>query len=78
MTGKGITETGFVRATYDDILKEKIRLAQEFFGDDIDTSEQTAMGKFLRIQAYEQNLIWELAEYVYNSIYPNTDRKSVV
>lgn len=72
MTGKGITETGFVRATYDDILKEKIRLAQEFFGDDIDTSEQTAMGKFLRIQAYEQNLIWELAEYVYNSIYPNT------
>lgn len=72
MTGKGITETGFVRALYSELLDEQIRLAQEYFGDDIDTSDQSALGKFLRIQAYQQNLLWELAEYNYNSIFPNT------
>lgn len=68
----GLTETGFVRRTYDDILNAKIEKAKELFGQDIDTSEQTPLGKFIRINAYDQALAEEEIELVYYSHFPST------
>lgn len=67
-----LDETGFKRRTYQEILESKIQRAQELFGADIETSEQTPLGKFIRINAYDQALLEELAERIYYSIFPDT------
>lgn len=67
-----LDETGFKRRTYQEILDGKIQRAQELFGADIDTSELTPLGKFIRINAYDQALTEEEAERIYYSIFPDT------
>ena len=68
----GLTDNGFVRRTYDDILNAKVQRAKELFGEDIDTSDLTPLGKFIRINAYDQALAEEELEAVYNARFPNT------
>lgn len=68
----GLTETGFHRRTYDEILRGKISRAEELFGSDIDTSEQTPLGKFIRIGAFDQALAEQEIEDLYYSIFPDT------
>lgn len=68
----GLTDLGYIRRTYDDILNDKIRRAKEFFGEDIDTSDLTPLGKFIRINAYDQALLEEELEQVYYARFPNT------
>lgn len=68
----GLTKNGFIRRTYDDILNDKIRRAKELFGEDIDTSDLTLLGKFIRISAYDQAIAEEEIERVYYSRFPNT------
>ena len=68
----GLTDKGYQRRTYDDILNEKIRRAKELFGEDIDTSDQGALGKFIRINAYDQAMAEEEIEAVYYARFPNT------
>lgn len=67
-----LTDTGYKRMTYDEILSEKIEIAKRLFGQDIDTSELTPLGKFIRLNAYQQALLEETAELIYYSIFPNT------
>lgn len=67
-----LTEIGFQRRTYDEILQDKIVRAKELFGEDIDTSELTPLGKYIRLNAYDQALTEEEAEQIYYSIFPNT------
>lgn len=67
-----LTETGFARRTFDEILNDKIAKAKELFGEDIETSELTPLGKYIRINAYDQALTEEEAELIYYSIFPNT------
>ena len=67
-----LDEYGFTRRTFAEILAEKERKARELFGEDIDTSELTPLGKFLRINAYDQALTEEEAENIYYSIFPST------
>ena len=67
-----LDEKGFKRRTYQEILEGKIQRAQELFGADIDTSELTPLGKFIRINAYDQALTEEEAERIYYSIFPDT------
>ena len=68
----GLTNAGYTRRTYDDILNDKIQRAKELFGEDIDTSDLTPLGKFIRINAYDQALAEEEIEAVYYSRFPNT------
>lgn len=68
----GLTNLGYVRRTYEDILNDKIRRAKELFGEDIDTSDQTPLGKFIRINAYDQAIAEEEIEAVYYARFPNT------
>lgn len=69
-----LTAKGFERQSYDDILQKEVQRARELFGEDIDTSESTALGKFIRIHAYYLAEAEEEAEYIYYSIFPNTAR----
>lgn len=68
----GLTSTGYTRLTYDDILTAKIQKAKELFGEDIETSELTPLGKFIRINAYDQAKAEEEAEQIYYARFPNT------
>lgn len=68
----GLTDQGFVRLTYDDILNLKIKRAKELFGEDIDTSDQSVLGKFIRISAYDQAIAEEEIEAVYFARFPDT------
>lgn len=67
-----LTELGFKRRTFAEILAAKEQKARELFGEDIDTSELTPLGKFLRINAYDQAITEEEAENIYYSIFPST------
>lgn len=68
----GLTKNGFIRRTYDDILSDKILRAKELFGEDIDTSDLTPLGKFIRISAYDLAIAEEEIEQVYYARFPNT------
>lgn len=68
----GLTDKGYQRRTYDDILTDKINRAKELFGEDIDTSDQTPLGKYIRINAYDQAQVEETLEAVYYARFPNT------
>lgn len=67
-----LTENGYTRRTYDDILADKIQRAKELFGEDIDTSDLTPLGKYIRINAYDQAIAEEEIEAVYYARFPNT------
>lgn len=67
-----LTEQGYHRPTYDEILSAKIQKANELFGADIDTSEQTPLGKFIRINAYDLSKAYEDLEMTYYARFPNT------
>jgi len=68
----GLTDKGYQRRTYADILSEKERRAKELLGEDIDTSDQSVLGKYLRVNAYDQAIAEEEIEQVYYSRFPNT------
>ena len=67
-----MTEQGFHRLTYDDILNAQIERAKLLFGEDIETSESSTFGKILRLYCLEAAASQELAEGVYLSAFPNT------
>lgn len=69
---KGLTKLGFERPTFNDILESKIEKAKELFGEDIDTSEFSVMGKFIRINAYDMAKVYEDLELIYYARFPNT------
>ncbi len=67
-----ISEKGYRRRTLEEIVNAKIEKAKELFGAEINTEENTALGKFIWICAYDQYHIEELAEQIYYSIFPQT------
>lgn len=69
-----LTEKGFQRQTFDDILTVQIERAKMLFGEDIDTSDQSVFGKLLRLYCMDAAQNQELAENVYLSAFPHTAR----
>ena len=67
-----LNELGFYRPTYDEIVAAKEQKAKELFGDDIDTSDLTPLGKFIRIDAYDLSKAYEDLELTYYARFPNT------
>lgn len=67
-----ITSKGFQRPTFADLLTAQIQRAQKLFGEDIDTSEKTALGKFIRIAVYDLAVAYEQLEQAYFARFPNT------
>ncbi len=67
-----LTELGFNRPTYDDILEQQEARAKTLFGETIDTSEQTALGKYIRINVADLDTLYQTLEGVYFARFPNT------
>lgn len=67
-----ISEQGYLRPTYDELLEERIALAQELFGQDIDTSDATTLGKFIRLSVKDLAEAYEAQEVIYYSRFPHT------
>ena len=67
-----ITALGLERPTYDEILQAQIQRCKELFGEDIDTSELSVLGKFIRITVYDLAQAYEDLEIAYYARFPNT------
>ena len=63
----GLTERGFLRPSYADLLDAFEVKAKELFGSTVNLSVRSPLGIFLRIFAWFAGLTWQLAEDVYNS-----------
>lgn len=68
----GLSDAGYYCPTLDEIIAEKEQLAKNLFGDDIATSERTALGKLIRIQAAADQKLYEEEENIYYSLSPAT------
>ncbi|MDO5397071.1 MAG: baseplate J/gp47 family protein [bacterium] len=68
----GLTDKGFYCPTFEEILAGKIKSAKELFGENICTDNNTALGKFIRLETVYDLKLFEEAEKVYYSISPAT------
>lgn len=67
-----LTETGFYRPTFDELLEAQEARAKKLFGDDIDTSNLSVLGKYIRINVNDLDMLWQTLESVYYARFPNT------
>lgn len=67
-----ISDKGYIRPTYEDLLEQRITLAEELFGEDIDTSDASALGKFIRLSVQDLSDAYEAQEILYYGRFPNT------
>lgn len=69
-----LTERGFKRPSYDELLSAQERRARELFGEAIDTSGQSILGKFIRIGVQDLAECYELLEDIYYARFPGSAR----
>ena len=67
-----LTERGFERPSYNEILEAQINRAKTLFGETIDTSELSALGKYIRINVADLDNLYQVLEGVYYARFPNT------
>lgn len=67
-----VNDSGYLRPTYDELLESRITLAKELFGEDIDTSNASALGKFIRLSVKDLSDAYEAQEIIYYSRFPHT------
>ena len=65
----GVTDRGFRRKTYQDIIADMEAKAKDLFGPNIDLSSASPLALFLRVIAFGLSLMWQVAERVYNSAF---------
>lgn len=68
----GITETGFVRKTFQEILTDLETNWKNKFGQDQDLSTDSPNSMIISIQASMLDELWQVAEDTYNSLNRNT------
>jgi uncharacterized phage protein gp47/JayE len=67
-----LDNNGFTRPQYETIVVDLMAKWQELFGSDSDTSSHSVAGVLIRLMAFFLDLIYKLAEKVYNSQYLST------
>ena len=67
-----LTPEGFKRITYDEFVERLSQRSKEQLGEDIDVSETSVYGKFIRIIAYDLAAEYETLENTYYARFPNT------
>lgn len=72
MNEYGLTKKGFKRKQYADLIEDMEMKSRELFGENINLSERTFLGLFIRLNAWFLSIMWMLAEKVYNSMSPDT------
>ena len=68
----GLTDAGFRRPTYAELLDALERKARELFGSEANLTVRSPLGIFLRIYAWMLNLLFSTLEDVYNSRFIDT------
>lgn len=68
----GLTAQGFRRKRYADIITEKEARARALFGEDVNLSETSPLKRFIQLNAWEESLVWQLVEDVYNAAFVDT------
>jgi uncharacterized phage protein gp47/JayE len=68
----GLSDAGFLRPEYEDILADYEIKAVEIFGSDINLSSRSPLGMFVRVFAMIASVVWQLIEKVYNAGYVDT------
>jgi hypothetical protein len=63
----GITKEGFVAKPFARLLAEKLALAREFFGDELDLSSGSAIRKLLEVSALEDARTWAALSAMYDN-----------
>lgn len=67
-----LDDNGFTRPSQSELVSNLTSKWLELFGSDSDTSEHSVAGVFIRLLAYFLNLLYQLAEVVYNSQFIST------
>lgn len=67
-----LTANGFVKKSYDEYVEKMQQQAKELFGSDVDLSDYSPIGQWVKMLAYERVESDELAEAVFNSAYVDT------
>lgn len=67
-----MTEQGFRKLTYAEILEQQIIRAKDVFGQDIDTSEKSVLGKYIRLNVSDFAKQEEALEAIYLARYIDT------
>ena len=68
----GLTERGFRRPTYTELLNALEYKARELFGSNANLTVRSPLGIFLRIFAWMLNILFSTIEDVYNSRFIDT------
>lgn len=69
-----LTDLGYERPTFNDVVESQIERAKGLFGEDIDTNDNTPLGKYIRLNAADIAEVYEMLEVIYYSRFPNTAR----
>lgn len=72
ITDWGLTDAGFRRPTYAELLDALEHKARELFGAEANLTVRSPLGVFLRIYAWALNLLFSTIEDVYNSRFIDT------
>ncbi|MDE6020895.1 MAG: baseplate J/gp47 family protein, partial [Ruminococcus sp.] len=67
-----MTEQGFRKLTYAEILEQQIIRVKDLFGQDIDTSEKSVLGKYIRLNVSDFAKQEEALEAIYLARYIDT------
>lgn len=65
----GLSEKGFKRKRYPEILESMEKNAKDLFGEKVNLSERSPLGLFIKGLAFPIAKLWELAEKVYYSAF---------
>jgi len=65
----GLSEKGFKRKRYPEVLESMEKNAKDLFGENVNLSERSPLGLFLKVLAFPIAKLWELAEKVYYSAF---------
>lgn len=68
----GITQDGFIAKPYARLLAEKLALARELFGNDLDLSSGSAIRKLLEVSALEDARTWAALTSMYDNNFVST------
>lgn len=68
----GLTPQGFKRKRYADVISAMENRARNLFGENINLTERSPLGLFIRVIAWSVTLLWQVAEVVYNAAFVDT------
>lgn len=67
-----LTDKGYERPTFEDLLAAQEERARLLFGEDIDTNDNTPLGKYIRLNVADLADVYEILEMIYYARFPNT------